>query len=199
MAWLLILGISLANNLDNTGVGFAYGVARIRLPHLVNLWVSAITFLITASAVAFGSGIGHFLPAQIARCLSATILCTIGAMVIYPAVKRSRVDRPASTNPISRVLEDPIKADADDSRHIDYREGALLGVALSINNIGGGISAGLVHLSVFWTAILSSVISFFVLWLGGILGRRLAAGRIAEYATVLSGLMLIGIGLCQLR
>jgi putative sporulation protein YtaF len=199
MSWLLVLGISLANNLDNTGVGIAYGIARIRLPQLVNLWIAVITFAITASSVAFGSGISRYLAPEIAKYIGATILCVIGLTVLAPILKRSKSRRDAAANPVRRILEDPMTADRDDSRHIDYKEGSLLGIALSINNIGGGLSAGLVHLSVFWTALLSAILSFLVLWLGGIAGRRVATGRLADYATILSGVLLISIGLYQLR
>ncbi|MBV9851418.1 MAG: hypothetical protein JO250_17250, partial [Armatimonadetes bacterium] len=52
-----------------------------------------------------------------------------------------------------RTLGDPREADLDRSRDIDMREGTLLGLALSLNNVGGGLSAGLVHLNWLWTAL----------------------------------------------
>lgn len=209
--WLLVLGISLANNLDNTGVGVAYGAGRIRLSIPVNLWISMITFLITGSATFFGDRAAFLLSPHVSKTLSAVILCAIGVFVMRPSLVRrakapeSAVSTPStlSTEPagadLLHILEDPTVADRDGSRHIDYKEGTLLGVALSINNIGGGVSAGLVHLSVFWTAFSSAVLSFLVLWLGGLLGRRLSAGRTADRAPLVAGALLIIIGLLQFR
>ncbi|MGO8671608.1 MAG: manganese efflux pump [Capsulimonadaceae bacterium] len=194
--WLLVLGISLANNLDNTGVGIAYGAGRIRLSVPVNLWISVVTFIITAAGAVLGDRTALFLPPHVAKLLSAVILCLIGIYVMRPGLGNQTKDgEPA----LRDVLNDPIRADMDGSRHIDFKEGTLLGVALSINNFGGGVSAGLVHLSVFWTAFCSCVLSFMVLWLGGILGRRLAAGQAANRAPVVAGVLLIIIGLLQFR
>jgi putative Mn2+ efflux pump MntP len=242
--WLSILGISLANNLDNTGVGVAYGAAGIRISVLVNLWISVITYLLTGSSALVGDYVGHFLPSNVCKPLSAVILCTIGFLVMRPSTKASRETPPTPTPslkgrestslsqplsppgkgehrdsragtptphpeerrlgemhspPIGRLLEDPLSGDWDGSRHIDFKEGTLLGVALSINNVGGGISAGLLHLSAGWTALLSAVLSFCVLWFGGMAGNRLRATRVAKHAPVLAGALLIAIGLFQLR
>ena len=195
--WFLILGISLANNLDNTGVGIAYGAGRIRLPISINLWISVVTFVLTASAAFFGDRAALFLPPHVAKLLSAIILCTIGIFVMRPGLTKQSADPPSNT--LQHVLEDPIAADLDGSRHIDFKEGTLLGIALSINNLGGGISAGLVHLSVFWTAACSAILSFLVLWLGGLAGRLLSKGRTATRAPLVAGALLIAIGLFQFR
>jgi putative Mn2+ efflux pump MntP len=233
-SWLSIVGISLANNLDNTGVGVAYGAAGIRISVLVNLWISVITFLLTGSSALVGDYVGHFLPPNVCKPLSAVILCTIGFLVMRPSTKGSK-DIPPTPRPlpsekgvqetvnagthgechgqesgspttlhsslltINSVLDDPLRGDWDGSRHIDFKEGTLLGVALSINNVGGGISAGLLHLSAGWTALISAVLSFCVLWFGGMAGNRLRATRVAKHAPVLAGALLIAIGLFQLR
>lgn len=198
--WLLLAGIALGNNLDNAGAAVAYGLARIRIPAIVNAWIALITFVITAGAVMLGRLTGHFLPVYLGKDLSAVILCVIGALMIRGAMrpKPSTADKP-STNPIMGVLENPEAADADKSRHIDLREGTLVGIALSINNVGGGISAGLVHLSATWTAALSAVISFCLFWAGSAFATRPASGRLAGYAPIVGGFVLIAVGLCQFR
>ncbi|MBV9852615.1 MAG: manganese efflux pump [Armatimonadetes bacterium] len=183
MAWMLILGIALANNLDNTSVGIAYGVARIRLPLRMNLWVAVLTFLITGSAAALGSRLAHLLPVQWAHILSAAILCVIGATVLLPALRRGDGAAP----PVRRVRSD----------RIGFSEATFLGIALSINNIGGGVSAGLLRLSTPVTALCSALLSFLVLWLGNRAGHRLGRGRLGEHAQLAAGMLLILIGLCQ--
>src|SRR4051794_19855575 len=54
MKWFSILGISLANNLDNAGIGVAFGLAGMRVSFLVNLWIALLTFVITLAATAAG-------------------------------------------------------------------------------------------------------------------------------------------------
>ena len=77
------------------------------------------------------------------------------------------------------------------------REGTLLGLALSLNNVGGGLSAGLVHLNWLWTALGSAAVSFLVLWQGSRLSRRLGGQRLGLYAQVAAGVLLVLIGLHQ--
>ncbi len=197
--WLLILGIAIANNLDNTGVGIALGVGRIRLPLLVNAWIAAITFALTAAAAAGGNQLGSLLPVHAAKIFSALILCGVGVTVMWPSAA-PRPGRPSKPKgPLRRVLSDPVQADRDRSSHVDFREGSLLGIALSLNNLGGGLSAGLLHLSFFWIAFLSALLSFAVLLLGTRIGRYLGGAGTAEQVRWIAGGMLIGIGLFQLH
>jgi putative sporulation protein YtaF len=205
-AWLAILGISVANNLDNAGVGLAYGIARIRIPLLANLWISVIAFLLTGSAALCGSAISHFLPGRLPNILSAIILCGIGVWIMHPFSKKSKPNSPQPLNPdntlagsLRRILHDPTHADSDGSQHIDFTESTLLGVALSINNIGGGLSAGLLHLNGLWIALLSAAISFVFICLGSGASRLASLPLVSRYAGVVSGVLLITIGMFELR
>lgn len=197
MNFLLTLGISLANNLDNLGAGIAIGVGRIKLPMLVNAWISVVTFILTGVAVLFGSRIGAVLPPLAAKSLSAILLCSIGVYVLAPALRKAKTA--SREGGVDEILSDAAKVDRDHNRRIDYKEGTLLGVALSINNIGGGVSAGLVHLSALWVATLSASFSFIVLFAGSWGAARLVGGRLATGAPVLAGSLLVLIGLLQFR
>jgi putative sporulation protein YtaF len=203
MHWSAIVGIALANNLDNLGVAIAYGVAGIRLSPLVNLWIAIITFVITAASVASGTLIAHYLPARAADGLSAVVLCGIGIwMVVMARGERKHgsagKDESRAVS-LQRVLEDPLLADRDRSRHIDLREATFLGIALSINNVGGGFGAGLTQLSAGWTALLSAGLSFLFLGLGCSAAHRLAGKRLGPHAQTVAGVLLIVIGLRQIH
>ena len=100
---------------------------------------------------------------------------------------------------LRQLLTDPTSADQNRSRDIDLREATILAVALSLNNVGGGFSAGLVHLSAMWTALFSAVVSFLVLWFGGWAGYQLGVTRVGKYAQTIAGILLLVIGLCQFR
>ena len=95
------------------------------------------------------------------------------------------------------VLADPACADRNRSHDIDLREATVLAVALSLNNIGGGFSAGLVHLSAWWTALFSAVVSYLVLWFGGWAGNQLGVTRLGKHAQTIAGALLLVIGLSQ--
>lgn len=196
-----MLGIALANNLDNTGVGIAFGIAGIRLTPLVNLWIALVTLAITGISVAGGTHMARFLPHTLAHGLGGVLLCAMGVWMVYSTLQPRPApeadadqDRPVS---LRRILADPTSADRNRSRDIDLREATLLGVALSLNNIGGGFSAGLVHLSAGWTALASAVVSYLVLWFGGWAGSQLGLTRLGKHAPALAGALLLLIGLSQ--
>ena len=98
---------------------------------------------------------------------------------------------------LPQILADPARADQNRSHDIDLREATVLGVALSLNNVGGGFSAGLVHLSALWTALFSAIISFLVLWLGSWAGAQLGVTRVGKHAQAVAGALLLIIGLFQ--
>jgi putative sporulation protein YtaF len=91
----------------------------------------------------------------------------------------------------------PEHADKDNSKHIDFKEGTVLGIALSINNIGGGLSAGMIGLSPLLVGVLSAVVSFVALWTGNYVADIFINLRIADKAAVIGGISLIAIGVKQ--
>lgn len=92
----------------------------------------------------------------------------------------------------------PEKADRDNSKHIDFKEATLLGIALSLNNVGGGLSAGILGVNAFLVAFLSAVLSFVALWAGNYVSALFIRLNIAEKATIVAGLVLIAIGIEQI-
>jgi putative sporulation protein YtaF len=201
LRFLAILGIALANNLDNTGVGIAFGIARIRLSPLMNLWIALVTFVITGLAVACGGRVAAFLSLPLAHAFGGTLLCAIGGWMVVASLRSQNGRKPESDpeGPVSlqRILADPTSADQNRSHDIDLREATVLGVALSLNNVGGGFSAGLVHMSALWTALFSAVISFLVLWFGGWAGTQLGVTRVGKHAQTIAGTLLLIIGLYE--
>jgi putative sporulation protein YtaF len=203
VGFLAILLIAVANNLDNTGVGIAFGMARIRLSPLMNFWVALVTFVITGLSVACGGRVAAFLPLPLAHAFGGTLLCVLGGWMVLSSL-RAQNGHSVDTDPggpvsLHRILANPISADQNQSHDIDLREATVLGAALSLNNVGGGFSAGLVHLSALWTALLSAVVSYLVLWFGGWAGHRLGVTRVGRYAPIIAGILLLVIGIGQFR
>lgn len=96
------------------------------------------------------------------------------------------------------IFLNPENADLDNSKHIDFKEATFLGVALSINNIGGGLSAGMIGLNSLLVGFLSAVLSFVALWAGNYIAEFFIRKNISGKMTVAGGLLLIAIGIEQL-
>ena len=96
------------------------------------------------------------------------------------------------------ILKKPESADSDNSKDIDYKEATLLGIALSINNIGGGLSAGMIGLNSFFVGFFSAVISFLALWAGNYITEFFNKWNLGKKANIIAGILLILIGIKQI-
>jgi putative sporulation protein YtaF len=200
--FLSILFISLANNVDNIGARIAYSIRGIKITTLINIWISVITFIISATAAFAGALITGFLSRQWSSVISMLLLTGIGVWIIVEpymkksgdALKESRQEKGAT---ILSVLVNPEKADMDHSKHIDFKEATVLGIALSINNIGGGLGAGMIGLNSFWVGFFSAVISFLALWIGNYITDYFTRWNIGNKAAITAGIILIAIGIEQ--
>ena len=132
------------------------------------------------------------------------LLTAIGSwMILEQYIKRVKGDPDEESaqengSSILHVLVKPEDAYMDRSKHIDFKEASNLGIALSINNVGGGLSAGMLGLSSLWVGLLSAVISFIALWSGNYIAEFFIKWNISNKAAVVAGIVLIGIGIEQI-
>ena len=135
--------------------------------------------------------------------IAMVILVAIGSwMIVQPYVTR-KAKRPTDSGPenaagVLDILLDPEKADRDHSKNIDFKEATLLGIALSVNNVGGGVSAGIMGLNTFWVGFFSAALSFLALWVGNYVAEFCAKWNLSNKATVVAGIALIVIGIEQI-
>ncbi len=95
------------------------------------------------------------------------------------------------------VLKKPHHADVDESKHIDFLEGTVLGLALSINNIGGGVTAGVLGVAPLLVGSLSAAISFAALVAGNHAADFFIRKHISDKAAIFGGVAMIAIGVRQ--
>ena len=193
--------IALTNNFDNIGARIAYSIRGIKISISINLWISVITFVLSFLAAFSGKTISGALGKQFSSIIAMVLLTAIGSwMILEPWVKNWRSENRSRGNlkNISDILLNPEHADMDNSKHIDFKEATLLGIALSLNNVGGGLSAGMLGLDSFLVGFLSAVLSFAALWAGNYVSSFFIKLKIADKATVAAGLLLIAIGIEQI-
>ncbi len=196
--------IALSNNFDNIGVRIAYSIRGIKISTLINIWISVITFFISYFAAFSGAMLTGFFGRQLSSIIAMLLLTAIGSwMILEQYIKKAKKDPVEESDPenasgILHVLAKPEDADMDRSRHIDFKEATILGIALSINNVGGGLSAGMMGLSSLLVGLLSAVISFIALWSGNYIAEFFIKWNLNKKATIVAGFALIAIGVEQL-
>ncbi len=201
--FLYILLISLANNLDNVGVRIAYSIRGIKITNPINLWISVITFAITFIAAFSGTRIAGYLNKEVSAMIAMVILVAIGSWMIVQSYIARKAEPSADSAEEGQagglaVLLDPEKADRDHSKNIEFREATLLGIALSLNNVGGGVSAGIIGLNTFWVGFFSAGLSFLALWGGNYIADFCIKWNLSNKATIVAGVALILIGIEQI-
>ncbi len=204
---LTILLIVISSNLDNIGVGIAYGIRKINIPFTSNLLIAVITSAGTFLSILLGHTIYHFLSPKTATLLGGGIIIAAGVWVIFQEKimhmgKEAKEEKQPIVEPHSskygfsylvKILDNPIIADWDFSGHIDLKEATALALGLTFNNIPNGVGAGMLGLNA--TIMTSAVFlcSIITIWIG-ISGGQLGFRRFGSSAGVISGLILIFVG-----
>ena len=191
--------IALTNNVDNLGARIAYSLQGTRVSNLVNFWISIITFAISYAAAYAGAAAASRLGSA-ASIVAMVFLIALGAWMILQARRPSWGEEETLEKGAANfwtVLLQPQRADVDRSKHIDFKEGTVLGIALSINNIGGGVSGGILGVNPFLVAFLSALLSFIALWAGNYIAELFVERNVTEKAAIVGGVLLIAIGIKQ--
>lgn len=252
MSFVSSLLFAVSASLDALLVGVTYGIRKIRIPLLHNLFISLITLIGTILAICAGKALTPllsrfpFLTQHISRSGSAILL----GMGLYYLLKKLlsfvhkktdtsgentaccepdaavAVSTGASDNaPISAVSTSssgnaPISATSTGSSDdafifaastdpprevpsrgaapLTLRELALMGVALSLNNMGIGIGASMTGIPLLSASILTFLFSVCFLFLGNSLGNTKSLGIADQYTDLISGLLLILLGISQI-
>ncbi len=165
--------IGIASNLDNAGVGIAYGIRKIRISWFNNFIIAFFGFLFTLLAGFFGNWIALFISEFTANLIGAIVLGIIGVFILcQPFLGQRNTVGSKDGNVLMGILRDPEKADFDGSKTISFSEAIVLGIALSINNIAGGFDAGVTNLNLWLTATISGVFSFICISSFAYVGKR---------------------------
>lgn len=85
--------LSLSSNVDNLAVGLAYGIKKLRINLLTNLFIAFISAIGTFLSISVGTVIGNYLPADVANFLGSAVLVAIGIWGIQATLKRERHKR----------------------------------------------------------------------------------------------------------
>lgn len=203
MHFIYISLIALVNNIDVAVVIIAYSIRGIKISTSKNIWICIITFFISSLAAFLGGIITSFMSKGLSSMLSMMLLTAIGLWIIFEPYlkKRNKLKIEADNlkqDSIYNIFKNPENADADNSNDIDFKEATLLGIALSIDNVGGGISAGMIGLNPFFFGMFSAIIGFSALWVGNFITNFLIKRNVGNKYNIVAGIVLILLGIKQI-
>ncbi|RAT99377.1 sporulation membrane protein YtaF [Brevibacillus sp. Leaf182] len=223
--WLALLLVSLAISMDSVSVGLTYGLRNMRMPFLSLVVVSGCSFAVVYGVMLVGSSLTEWLTPEIGKYIGAAVLILMGLFTLWRLIAtRSGTEAQesaAASNAIVaaekqeeqepivllsqfrifgvmiQILKDPSKADADRSGHIMGWEAVMLGLALSLDAFGAGISLTFLGYSPLLVALCIAVMSALLLVVGIALGRRAGKSSWLTRLTWLPPILLICIGVAK--
>lgn len=201
-----LLGISISigiiANLDNLGIGISYGLQKIRIPLFSNLLIAIISSVATAFAMIMGTFLSRIFP--IANFIGALSLIAIGLWISFGSILQKNVfpslyKRSKIFSFIMDILRNPAKADRNANGIICNCEAIILGISLSLNSFVTGLGAGLSRLSLIPVAVSVFFFSLLTICSGYELGNRSNFLRFGHLSEIISGTLLVALGIYGLK
>lgn len=200
----ILLAISLS--MDALGIGVSYGLRGIKVPNVPKIIISFISLLFTAVAIGIGNVIVLFLPDYLAKLIGSGMLIILGIFIIIQAINKGNKDVINKEEPNKiwslvlkpigitiKIIRETTSCDIDKTDNIGIKESIYMGVALSIDSFGAGISSAVSGINNLFVPIMVGLCQFIFLSFGVICGQKLTSFKKVDsnIFMVLSGLILI--------
>jgi putative sporulation protein YtaF len=206
--FLSIFLLGLAVSFDGFGAGFAYGVRRLHIPaaSIVIICLSS-SFSIFLSMKA-GSLVATLFTLKTASFIGGLMLVGVGVAIVFQSLQGRQNHQPVSGEQkqksssgltmVPRVMREPAQADFDCSGAISGKEAVILGVALAMDAFGAGFGAAMMGFAPVTTALTVGVTKLILLSSGVLLGKKYASNISGERAAIVSGAVLMVLGIAHL-
>ncbi|NLC06879.1 MAG: sporulation membrane protein YtaF [Syntrophomonadaceae bacterium] len=201
IASALLFGVSA--NMDNIVVGLSLGMKKIEVGKVTNLLIAFILSIVTILSMVIGKMLNALMPTTMANISGGVLLILIGLYALWKSIHDNKqkeinaVPSQCSMKNYIEILDTPEKADLDKSGTINGKESLLLAAALSINNLGLGIGAGITGLNVFITVLFAFIFSILFLSIGYYLGSNYLSKALGKHASITAALLIILLGLYE--
>ncbi len=213
--------ISISSNTDSFAVAIAYGIKKIRITICANLLIAVVSSLGTFLSISVGQMISGYLPRSTASILGSGVLISIGIFGMWQTIRqehqRRKIEKYKQQQNFSvssyfyQAQSADLKADKIDKNYIDsptkdiknilgyikMKDSIPLAFSLTINNIGGGIGAGISGLNATITTGSTFVLAILALICGSALGEKFAKRMTTFWAGFSSSSLIILIGIYE--
>jgi putative sporulation protein YtaF len=192
---------------DAFAAALTYGISKIKIPVLSAVIISFIGTAFLCVSLFFAGLLSRFISSEACMAVSAMLLFFIGTVSIFQNTIKSYLKKHKGKANVSfslfsisfavDIFIDEKTADADNSKILSSKEAIMLAVALSVDSVASGFSAGLLLENYLLTIILCFFICMLSVFLGGLIGRRISKA-ISLNLGWLSGAVLITIAMIKL-
>lgn len=218
MMWnyISMVMLAFAVSMDSFSVGVTYGMRNIKFSLRSMMMIACMSGVVLLLSMHIGGFLLSLLPMQAERWIAACLLIALGIWAIYNVVKKGD-DEYDHFKPLPKqlkmkiwrfhlerfgiviqVLKCPTLADLDCSGSISIKEALLIGLALSMDAFGAGLSASFLGYSPFMLALLVCIWNVIFIRLGLRIGNMFAKTKAMKKATIIPGTILIFLGIAKI-
>lgn len=184
MRLLPALLFALSANIDCLAIGLSYGIQSVKIDGRSNLVIALLSTAGTLLSMLAGSSLTLFCSPKMANALGSFLMMGIGLWIMI----QERCGKKKNLK----------EYDRDASGVIDIKEAIVLGFALSINNIGLGISGSITGLPLFTTCLFTFLCSLLFIAMAQRWIQNKASKWIHSYANTLAALLIFLLGCYEL-
>lgn len=198
-----ILMLAVSSNLDNFGVGVAYGIRRVCISVSSNLLIAVINTTGTFVSMVAGERLYHYMQSDTANYAGSAIFIIAGCLVVInDIVKKERksvyISGESFVSKMIPVPDKPWIINMYCKGRISLKEGFVLAAALTFSNLATGIGAGLIGLNLSLTILFVFSFSIAAIIIGMKAGQYSASRWLGASSNLVSGLLLIVIGVYEM-
>ena len=218
--FLHALILTISSSIDSLGIGITYGIRKTTISFIAKMILFAIAFIVSVISIWIGGTLKDIFSPNIIGYIGSFILILIGIFIFLQSIKNKNISDKNINKSLReelneqqkiysffikclgitvQILKNPISSDFDKSNTIDAKEAVFLGLALSLDSFGVGMSFGMIENFTFYFPLFISLFQLFFLNFGNLLGKKLSNfSRIPEnFWSIISGILLIIIGLIR--
>lgn len=204
---LTVLLLAIAVSFDTLAIGMTYGMAKIVIPILPRILLSAISFVSILAAMFLGDILIMWLSPTATNYLGGGILVLLGIYTLWRTYQHADDETiNLSAEPIEaitidtvvRIFKDPLEADYDRSKTISLSESVFLGLALAFDAFAAGIGAAILDFPHVPTSAAVMVFSFIFLSTGIYFGQKANSALKGWFIKWIPGAIIILIGLAKI-
>lgn len=209
MEALVVFSLALGLSTDAFGAGVSYGLRKIAVPFCSRLIISFLSAAALAFSCLAGQALARLMPPPWAARTGGFILLAMGLRLLAGIRSSHQRDLPENgallqfrVRPLGlvvQVLREPHRADLDRSGTLSAGEALLLGLALALDALAGGLAVPCLNLHPLASALTVGLGQFALFTLGLQAGRRCGAAAQGHRLAALPGIILVFLGLLKLR
>ena len=193
MHLISVILFSISANIDAFFLGAAYGTKGCRYHIVDNITISFLTSIGTLLSMFLGEWLVSILSISTANTFGCLIIIFLGIWMMMDYFFKKNVPDDLSEK------EKKALATGRTKRHsMPIASLIALSMALTLNNLGLGFGAGITGLNPYLTSAFTFFFSLFFLTTGMAAGKRFLSDIFGNYAALISGLLLLILGIYEL-